>query len=364
VSLKTLMLFNPQVMELSENLKFRSDPQAGDNPQDRSARASAGTLAATADPGQAAFSTLELAEDAESQMRKALGLLGETSRHRSEPDRADPQGRVGGGFNGGLHRRRFVQDGDVPVTVLRRDQGHEQPIHRSVAAAVAPTTSRLQRTEAALAAETAARDKAERHLSETQAIVRDLQTKIGHAELAKNEAVEALRAEREQAAQYHAAAEAIDARLHDAEARAQAAEDSIAEIQEQLHEERQARKAAEKALRGAEAAREVAEQLVRTLSEELPAPPRPTPARTVVARPAAPSPVMVAAAVPVRTDRGRPEPARAEKPRPETPRRAKPMAEPEVVAATARRGRATIEVAAEPEPVKWWLNSKPVAKKR
>ena len=58
-------------------------------------------------------------------------------------------------------------------------------MHRGVAAPSAPTTSRLQRTEAALAAETIAREKAERSLSETQSVVRDLQTKIGHAELAK-----------------------------------------------------------------------------------------------------------------------------------------------------------------------------------
>lgn len=342
-------------MELSENLKFRGDTQSSDSAQERSSRLSVGSMAGSAEPGQPNFSPLEPNEDAESAMRKALGLLGETSRHRQENDRPDPQARMGGGFNGGLHRRRFVQDGDVPVTVLRRDQGHEQPVHRSVAAPVAPTTSRLQRTEAALAAETAARDKAERLLSETQAIVRDLQTKIGHAELAKNEAIDALRRDREQTAVYRAAAEANDARLHDAEARAQAAEETVAEYQDQIHEERQARKAAEKALRNAEAAREVAEQLVRTLSEEMQSRTRPAPVKPALTRPPAPAAEVVAS---VR--------ARVEKPKAEPVRRAKPVVEPEVVAATVRRGRVPVtEAVAEPEPVKWWLNSsKSVAKKR
>ncbi len=110
----------------------------------------------------------------------------------------DPPPRGPDRFNGGLHRRRFVQDGDVPVTVLRREPGHEAPVHRAVATPVAaPSSSRLQRTEAALAAETARREKAERALADLQAVLRDLQTKIGHAELTKTEAMAALKAERE-----------------------------------------------------------------------------------------------------------------------------------------------------------------------
>ena len=128
----------------------------------------------------------------------------------------DQPSRLGERFNGGLHRRRFVQDGDIPVTVLRRDQGHEAPVHRGAAPAAAPTSSRLQRTEAALAAETAAREKAERSLAEAQSVVRDLQTKIGHAELAKNEAIETLRREREAWSQLRTESEAWETRLQDA----------------------------------------------------------------------------------------------------------------------------------------------------
>ena len=123
-------------------------------------------------------------------MRRALGLLGDAPRHRADADRPEQTGRTGGGFNGGLHRRRFVQDGDIPVTVLRRDPGLDAPANRIAPPVSVPSSSRLQRTEAALAAETAARDKAERALNEAYGVVKDLQTKIGHAELAKNEALE------------------------------------------------------------------------------------------------------------------------------------------------------------------------------
>jgi hypothetical protein len=258
-------------------------------------------------------------------MRKALGLLGESRGNRPDMERTEQPARMtmGDRFGTGLHRRRFVQDGDIPVTVLRREPGYEQPPHRGVAALAAPTTSRLQRTEAALAAESAARDKAERALADTQGIARDLQTKIGHAELAKNEAVEALRRERESIAQLRADADAYQEQLEEALEQLRAAERDAEAWQEQLASERHARKAAEKALRAAESARESAEQLVRTLSEEKPAPVRAEP-----------------------------------------PRRPRVMAEPEVVAATARRAKVQEPVAAEPEPVKWWLNTKTTGKKR
>ena len=291
-------------MELSENLKLRLDTLSGDTNQDRLARGA--DAAVETGPN----------DEAESQMRKALGLLGESPRSRQEPERQDHSSRTAG-FNGGLHRRRFVQDGDVPVTVLRRDQVHEAPVHRGVAPISAPTSSRLQRTEAALANETAAREKAERSLAEAQALARDLQTKIGHAELAKNEALEALRRDREAMAQFRTDADGWAERLREAQAEVTAAEQAAESYHEQLTEERQARKAAEKALRVAESAREAAEQLVRTLSEEAPA------SRT---------------SAPVR----------------------RPRSEPEVVAVTSRRPR-PVDVpvaAAEPEPVKWWLNTK------
>jgi hypothetical protein len=307
-------------MELSENLKLRLDLPSGETQQDRLSRASDPSAQGEVNPG----------DDAESQMRKALGLLGEPPRHRPDIERNDQPPRLGDRSNGGLHRRRFVQDGDIPVTVLRRDQGHEVSAYRGVATAPAPTSSRLQRTEAALAAETAARERAERSLAETQSIVRDLQTKIGHAELAKNEAIEALHRQRETLTQLRTEGQGWEERFREVQEQAQAAERSAHDCQEQLAEERNARKSAEKALRIAEVARDAAEQLVRSLSEEIPAPARqvaPTPRET-----------------------------------PPVARRARVVSQPEAVAPAARRGRPP--EAPEPEPVKWWLNTKPAGKKR
>jgi hypothetical protein len=299
-------------MELSENLKLRLENLAGENQQDRTVRAANTAIGDDAEPN----------DEAESQMRKALGLLGEGQRNRSEPERSEQSHRAGDRFNGGLHRRRFVQDGDIPVTVLRRDPGHEVPAHRGVAATAPPTSSRLQRTEAALAAETAARERAERSLSETQALAHDLQTKIGHGELAKNEAFEALRRERDLVSQLRADVQAFEERLQEAVSREHVAEQAAASYEHQLSEERHARKVAEKALKASESARETAEQLVRALSEEAPTTRQMEPTR-------------------------------------------RPRAEPEVVAATiSRRPRVPELPAAEPEPVKWWLNPKPVAKRR
>lgn len=296
---------------------------SGEAQQDKSARPLDVSTAGEAAP----------VDDAESQMRRALGLLGEPSRHRPEPERMDQPSRLGERFNGGLHRRRFVQDGDIPVTVLRRDQGHEAPVHRGAAPAAAPTSSRLQRTEAALAAETAAREKAERSLAEVQSVVRDLQTKIGHAELAKTEAIETLRREREAGSQFRTESEAWETRLQAALEQVQQAEHMAHECQEQLADERQARKAAEKAQHIAEAAREAAEEIVRALSQEA-----------------------AVASEPIALPRRKAEP----------PRRPSVVVEPTAVATPVvnRRSRIIQVAAAEPEPVKWWLNTKPAGKKR
>jgi hypothetical protein len=306
-------------MELSENLKLRPDQLPNETPQDRLGRPA--EVVSPADAGQV--------DEAESQMRRALGLLGEPPRHRSDQERMDPPSRnLGDRFSGGLHRRRFVQDGDVPVTVLRREPSLEQAAHRGIPSAAAPTSSRLQRTEAALAAETAAREKLERSLADTQNLVRDLQTKIGHAELAKIEAVDALRRERETLAQLRTQTDLWDERLQEARQQLQAAEQTAQSFQEQLLDEREARRAAEKGLRIAETARDAAEQLVRTLSEQ---------------------PVEIARVEPIR-------------------RRRLPQAEPEIVEVVARHRRVTGAVApepvVEPEPVKWWLNTKPAGKRR
>jgi hypothetical protein len=299
-------------MELSENLKPRIDPATGEDQQQKQPRPT--NPAAEIDGGPN--------DEAESQMRRALGLLGEGPRHRSDPDRMEQPNRLGDRFNGGLHRRRFVQDGDIPVTVLRRDPGYEAPAHRGgLSPAAVPSSSRLQRTEAALASETALRERAERSLAEVQAIAHDLQTKIGHAELAKNEALDALRREREAIAQLRADAQARDERLQESLSQSREAEQAAALWQDQLDDERQQRRVAEKALRASEAAREAAEQLVQALSDEAP------------------------------------DPRRAEPPR-------RIGVEPEAAAAISRRQRMPEVQGVEPEPVKWWLTIKPTTKRR
>lgn len=257
-------------------------------------------------------------DDAESQMRKALGLLGETPRHRPEPERSEPPARTGGTLSmfGGAHRRRFVQDGDVPVTVLRREPGHEAGSPRVAAAAAAVPGNRLQRVEAALATETAAREKAERALQETQSALRDLQTKIGHAELARREAQDALRREQAAGAEAQAALTALNAELAAVREDLKARDKDAEEQQRALNEERRARKAAEKAQKAAEDALGEAERLITTLRE-----------LQVTASQTAPKPRKAAA---------------------------RSIAEVEPVVAGGD----------EPEPVKWWLDPPAAAKRR
>ncbi len=154
-------------------------------------------------------------------------------------------------------------------------------------------------------------------------MARDLQTKIGHAELAKNELINALQHERELIRGLRAEIETLELRVQEAEARAEAAEKAANEHHANLADERHARKTLEKALRAAEAARDSANQLVLNLSDQTRATPRNDP-----------------------------------------PPRRRPVEEP--VVAAVRRGRPPLAVTteAEPEPVKWWLNPKPAAKRR
>lgn len=81
---------------------------------------------------------------------------------------------------------------EVPVTVMQRDRfptgSDRQP------APVGPI-NRLEAAEAALKAERAARSELERSLTQANARIRDLQTQLAHAELAHQEAIEAMRAE-------------------------------------------------------------------------------------------------------------------------------------------------------------------------
>ena len=104
----------------------------------------------------------------ETQMRRALGLQSTTA----PPDGAAPMPT-----SAGVHRpaRRFVRDGEVAVSV----------VHRHAAGG-----NRLDAARQALEAQTAAREQAERRLVEAQGTIRELQTQLAHARLARDEAVQ------------------------------------------------------------------------------------------------------------------------------------------------------------------------------
>ncbi len=245
-------------------------------------------------------------DDAEQQMRKALGLYGDSPRPRPDGDRSEQaqRGGGGGGFMQGVHRRRFVQDGEVPVTVVRRDAPEAGPGQSG------PTSSRLQRVEAALAQETAGRERAERALHEAQAALQALQTKIGHNDLAKNEALAASKRHLDEIVSLREELTAGAERLREVEARADEAEEDLRTVRAELTEERRARK--------------LAERLLREATEE-------SPLLVAVDTAPTPRPREIAERPPAR--RGRPPTVHAE---------------PEE----------------EPEPVKWWLLPTKTAAKR
>jgi dTMP kinase len=233
---------------------------------------------------------LREAADTEARMRKALGLDGTTLHLKLKPeqDRRPADRRAFGG-----HRRRFVQDGDVPVTVVRR------------APAVEPGLSRLQQVEAQLVAETAARTQAERALAEAQSQIRDLRTKLAHTELTTNEALETARRDRGILAELKREMAQGATIRHQAEERLQKAEQQVSSLQGAITHERSAHKAADEALRRADEARKAAERLALELSASPPSSaPVSLPARGV-SRGEADAP---------RRGRGRPAKAAAAKP--------------------------------------------------
>lgn len=151
-------------------------------------------------------------------MRQALGLGDDATGHRPQP-RFDQERRG----------RRFVRDGEVPVIVVNgsRDGGSDpaRPVNRAAAA------------EAALRTERAAREHAERSLSEALANLQGLRTQLVHADMSH---AESLAAEREARAyaemaltDANATVAALQARLDEAQ-RAQdlAAEKAAARVVE------------------------------------------------------------------------------------------------------------------------------------
>jgi hypothetical protein len=111
----------------------------------------------------------------EAQMRRALGL------HNTSPMQAVPLPTTPSPGASRPQRRRFVRDGEVPVSVIHRDQGD-----------ASGTVTRQ-----ALRAQVATREHAEHLLQEAQATIHDLQTKLVHERLASDEAVQRVDSEKQ-----------------------------------------------------------------------------------------------------------------------------------------------------------------------
>ena len=120
-------------------------------------------------------------DESELRARRALGLgRGDAPKTRAWPN-SEPGRRQSGATH---HKSRFVQDGEVPVVLVSNRPGRSE-------AAASPTgneRSRLADADAALRRERAAREQVERDLVVAQNQVRDLQTRLAHAELARDEA--------------------------------------------------------------------------------------------------------------------------------------------------------------------------------
>jgi phosphoenolpyruvate-protein kinase (PTS system EI component) len=105
-------------------------------------------------------------------MRRALGLR-TSSQTQAIPPPATPSASTSH-----PQRRRFVRDGEVPVSVIHRDQGDPSG------------TNALEAARQALREQVAAREHAEHLLQDAQATIHDLQTKLAHEGLARDEALQ------------------------------------------------------------------------------------------------------------------------------------------------------------------------------
>jgi hypothetical protein len=113
----------------------------------------------------------------EEQMRRALGLRDPApSPSGPVPIRPAPNGPS-------RPHRRFIRDGEVPVEVVHHEGAG---------------TNQLEAARQTIRALTTAREQAERQLVEAQATIRDLETKLAHERLARDEAAQRASVEREE----------------------------------------------------------------------------------------------------------------------------------------------------------------------
>jgi hypothetical protein len=137
-----------------------------------------------------------------------------------------------------LIRRRFVRDGEVDVTVLRRGSEPGTPLPAELG-------RQLEAARAALADETAARNRATRSLEEATATIRTLQTKLHHAEMGRDDAIAALARQRDAEPAIHEPTEAEQDRLA-------STEEALQTVKQQLKRERHAHDAANQKVLGLE----------------------------------------------------------------------------------------------------------------
>jgi hypothetical protein len=115
----------------------------------------------------------------EAQMRRALGL----QEQSPTGERGPPVPANAGAAH--PHRRHFVRDGEVPVTIVHRDNDN------------GPGNNKLDAARQALKEQTAAREQAEQLLQEARATIQDLQTKLAHERIARDESLRRLADERQ-----------------------------------------------------------------------------------------------------------------------------------------------------------------------
>jgi hypothetical protein len=156
----------------------------------------------------------------EAQMRQALGLRGDA---RIRPVSDQPATLTSGTQP---QRRRFVRDGEVPVTV----------VHRNYQADGGPGNNQLDVARQAIRAEAAARERAEKSLNEAHITIRDLQTKVAHERLAKDEAQEIIRRLETETRAAVKAVQSAEAELAAVRLARQNAEDALAEALEARQE--------------------------------------------------------------------------------------------------------------------------------
>jgi hypothetical protein len=115
----------------------------------------------------------------EAQMRRALGL------HNTSPTQAVPAPPTTPLGASSPQRRRFARDGEVRVSMIHRDQDD------------GAGANKLDATRQALREQVTARENAEHRLQEAQATIHDLQTKLAHERLAKDEAIQRVGSEKQ-----------------------------------------------------------------------------------------------------------------------------------------------------------------------